>query len=97
MFAIPNGGLRNKVQASRLKAEGVKPGVPDTFLPFPSGGYAGLWIEFKKPGTEKKKGGGLSQEQAEFREYLESAGYSYKVAYHYLQAINFTLDYLSLG
>ncbi len=28
---IPNGGLRNKTTAKRLKAEGVKPGVPDIF------------------------------------------------------------------
>lgn len=29
LFAVPNGGHRNKVAASKLKAEGVKPGVPD--------------------------------------------------------------------
>lgn len=33
MFAIPNGGLRNKVVAGKLKAEGVKSGVPDILLP----------------------------------------------------------------
>ena len=28
-FAIPNGGKRNIITASKLKAEGVKKGVPD--------------------------------------------------------------------
>lgn len=34
--AIPNGGERDKVTAGKLKAEGVKAGVWDTFLPVPS-------------------------------------------------------------
>lgn len=33
--AIPNGGARDKSTAGKLKAEGVKPGVLDTFLPVP--------------------------------------------------------------
>ena len=47
MYHIPNGGHRNKVTAGRLKAAGVKRGVPDICLPFPLGGYAGLYIELK--------------------------------------------------
>lgn len=95
MFAIPNGGLRNKVQAGKLKAEGVKAGAPDVFFPFPSGGFHGLWIEFKKPGTENRANGALSKEQVEFRDYLTSQNYSHKVAYSYLQAIEQTIEYLS--
>ena len=33
--AIPNGGLRDKITAAKLKAEGAKAGVADTFLPVP--------------------------------------------------------------
>lgn len=47
MFAIPNGGHRNKATAARLKAEGVKAGVPDICLPVARGEYHGLWIEMK--------------------------------------------------
>ena len=95
-FAIPNGGLRNKVQAARLKAEGVKAGVADTFLPYPCGQYHGLWIEFKKPGTENLKSGGLSNAQLDFRNYCESVNYCYKVAYSWLQAAEHSVEYLSL-
>jgi len=47
MFAVPNGGARNVIVASKLKAEGVKRGVPDVMLPVSRGGYHGLWIELK--------------------------------------------------
>ena len=45
MFAIPNGGTRGDDKKSRtirggkLKAEGVKAGVPDIFLPVPRHKY----------------------------------------------------------
>ena len=39
MHAIPNGGKRDGITAARLKAEGVKAGVLDTFLPHPEEFY----------------------------------------------------------
>ena len=48
MFAIANGGFRNKVTANKLKAEGVKSGVPDIMLPVAVGMWHGLFIELKK-------------------------------------------------
>lgn len=47
MFAVPNGGLRNPGVAKKLKAEGVKAGVPDVCLPVARAGYFGMWIELK--------------------------------------------------
>lgn len=44
---VPNGGKRNITTATRLKREGVKPGVPDVFLPVSRGKYHGLYIELK--------------------------------------------------
>jgi hypothetical protein len=47
MHAIPNGGERNAIVASKLKAEGVKAGAPDVQWPVARGGFIGLAIEFK--------------------------------------------------
>ena len=66
-FAIPNGGLRNGRVASKMKAEGLKPGMPD--LGFAVEGGRGLWLEMKKPG------GSLSLEQKGVRYRLEQLGH----------------------
>ena len=48
LHAIPNGGKRSKSEAARMKAAGVKPGVPDMFLPVAREGCHGLDIELKR-------------------------------------------------
>lgn len=65
-FAVPNGGHRNKATAGRLKAEGVKAGIPD--LVFLRGGSA-AFVEMKT-GT-----GRLSVAQAEFLEWAVANGF----------------------
>lgn len=47
LYAIPNGGLRSKATAARLKASGVRRGFPDFALPVARGGFHGLFCEFK--------------------------------------------------
>lgn len=47
LYAIPNGGKRDRVSAALLKAEGVKRGHPDLALPSRRGAYPGLVIEMK--------------------------------------------------
>ena len=47
MLAIPNGGARDAITGAILKAEGVKPGVPDVFLPVASGPFHGLFIQLQ--------------------------------------------------
>lgn len=73
MHAIPNGGSRGDdaksraMQGAKLKAEGVKKGVLDVFLPLPmkltscgpTDGYVptryhGLYIEMKRKQTDKE-------------------------------------------
>lgn len=49
MFAIPNGGLRHKGTAVRLKAEGAKAGMLDIMLPVARKGCHGLFVELKRP------------------------------------------------
>ena len=47
IYHAPNGGHRAKAVAAKLKAQGVKAGIPDLVLPMARGGYFGLYIEFK--------------------------------------------------
>ena len=94
-FAIPNGGARDTITASKLKAEGVKKGVADVFIPISAHGMHGLWIEFKRPGTETQSEGKLSTEQKEFRDFVLSEKYGHFVAYSYSQAVDCVVQYLS--
>ena len=78
IFAIPNGGLRSKSQALKLKVEGVVPGVPDLFIP-----AWRVWVEMKKA-----KGGKLSEEQQLMIKYLQSVNYCVIVGHGAEDAIN---------
>lgn len=57
--AIPNQGRRSYKNASRMKAEGMKKGMPDVVIFYPSGFYHGMFIEFKsekgKPSVDQIK------------------------------------------
>ena len=94
---VPNGGQRSKSQGARLKAGGVKPGVPDLILPLRKILWAGLWIELKKP-TQKPvrvgSKGGVSDEQSEWIAWLRSQGYACMVAYGWLEARDCLVQYL---
>lgn len=97
MFAIPNGGERNKAVAARLKAEGVKSGVPDIMLPVRKGRYAGLFIELKKPRAGKVRGGKATLEQNAWITVLNGLGYSAHVCEGCLAAIAVITVYMGLG
>lgn len=49
LFAVPNGGRRDKKTGARMKYEGVLKGVSDLILLIPKKGYASLCIEMKTP------------------------------------------------
>lgn len=78
---IPNGGQRSKATAGRLKAAGVKSGVPDLCLPVPRGGYHGLYIELKV-GKNKP-----TQNQREWLEALKGYGFYTAVCYGFSEAV----------
>lgn len=86
---IPNGGSRNKIEAARLKAQGVKPGVPDVFLPVARKSYHGLYIELKR-----RKNGHVSDLQEKWIEVLNVQGYMAVVCYGCQEAIETILQYL---
>ena len=92
MYHIPNGGSRNKAEAARLKAQGVRAGVPDICLPAARGCYHGLYIELKR-----RNGGRVSEAQREWIEYLENAGYCARVCHGWDEARETIEKYLAAG
>lgn len=66
---IPNGGKRGKIEAARMKAQGVRAGFPDYNLPEPRGIYHGLYFELKR------HDGSMTGEQRVELEQLDAAGY----------------------
>lgn len=74
LFAVPNGGHRSKATAGRLKAEGVRAGVPDVCFPVPRGNYAALWIELKRMAQPGRPAGKETAMQKQWRLALNNAG-----------------------
>ncbi len=89
LFHIPNGGKRGKAEAARFKAEGVKAGVPDLFLPVARGKYHGLFIELKR-----YKGGRVSDWQKHWLMELGWQGYRAEVARGWKEAAEIIKNYL---
>ena len=88
MFAIPNGGARHIAVAAKLKAEGVKAGIPDVCLPVARGGFISLWIEFKiKPNK-------CQPAQLERIAQLRADKHNVHVCHELDEAINAVLGYL---
>jgi hypothetical protein len=90
IFAIGNGGLRDMGTAIKMKAEGVKKGIPDLFLPLAKNGFNGLFIEMKI------EGGRASKEQKEMIEKLNTNGYRAVVCVGYKSAIEELKNYAGI-
>lgn len=90
MYAIANGGYRKKTTAGRLKATGVKAGVPDICLPVARGGYFGMYVELKRV-----KGSKTSECQKEWMAALNAQGYLAIVCYGWEEARKMIVQYLS--
>lgn len=95
LFAIPNGGWRDKREAARLKSMGVRAGVSDYLLPKPRfncdcPGYAvcGLWLELKSAD------GRPTASQLEWGRLMLEQGYEFKVCYGWVEAAKAICTYL---
>lgn len=89
LFAVPNGGARNRVTAAILKGEGVVAGVADLLLLVPRGGYHGLAIEMKT------KTGHQSDSQKAWQRAVESQGYRYSLCRSLVEFRRLVDEYLS--
>lgn len=78
MFAIPNGGARDKVTAKLLKDEGVKAGAPDIFT---------LAAGVVRLAEVKTVDGVLSSAQTEMHSNIDAAGGQVYTVYGFIQAV----------
>jgi hypothetical protein len=88
LYSVPNGGLRNRVVAAKLKATGTLAGVPDLCLPVARHGAIGLYIEVKTAS------GSVSPEQRAVMRDLANEGHCVAVARHPGDAIDLLIAYL---
>ena len=88
-FAVPNGGKRNKIEAKKFRAEGVKSGVPDICFVWEGMSY---FLEVKKPKTLTPKGR-LSKNQKEFIAKLKDNGAEVAVVYSVADVIEAFIDW----
>ncbi len=89
-FAVPNGGKRNLITAKKLKAEGVKKGVPDLCIVHEGQAF---FLEVKRPKTVLGAKGRLSPDQKEFIAKIEEAGGEVKVVYSVADVIEACIDW----
>ncbi|MCP4597776.1 VRR-NUC domain-containing protein [Neptuniibacter sp.] len=73
-YHVPNGGSRKggAREGARLKAQGVKAGVPDVCIAVARGGYLGLYIELKATPPHNS---GVQKTQKEWLSRLNAQGY----------------------
>lgn len=90
LYHIPNGGKRDITTAKRLKAEGVKAGVPDICLPVARGKYHGLYVELK---AGKNK---TTENQDRWLTALHNNGYCTSVCYGWEDAAKVISNYLKM-
>ena len=100
LFAIPNGGNRNVIEAKRLKAAGVKAGVSDLFLSYPSVSVHGLYIEMKKRRKDFSSDAianlAVTENQKLWIYRMRAAGYMAVVCYGANEAITVVRTYLGI-
>jgi hypothetical protein len=89
--ASGNGGSRHYYEAAKLKRMGLSAGYPDLTIPYPAGGYHGLYIELKR-----QKGGKLSDAQIHWLTFLREQGYWAECCAGADDAIALVKHYLSL-
>jgi hypothetical protein len=93
LHAVPNGTRTTPGVAGKMKAEGVKKGVPDICLPVARGRYIGLYIEMKAIYNSGKRGQ-TSPEQREWLNALAEQGHYTAVCYSAEEAWTVITAYL---
>jgi len=95
LFHVPNGGAYAhqdgySVTGNKMKASGVKSGVPDLCLPIRRLPYSMLWIEMKRT-----KGGRVREAQSAWIEHLKHEGCKVEVCKGWQEARDIIKAYLT--
>lgn len=85
---IANEGKRSIAGGARLKAQGLKAGIPDIHIPIGLKGYHSLYIELKVPPNK------LTDSQVSMKKNLELEGNLCYVCYSLDEAMKVTTDYM---
>lgn len=88
LFAVPNGGKRNKIVAGKLKAEGALAGVSDLIFLKSNKHYGALLIEVKTPKGRQQ------ETQKEWERKITADGYKYVVCRSVSEFMQEIDDYL---
>lgn len=86
--------FKSKLAGARAKRAGMKAGIPDIFIPYPTKEHSGLWIELKRRIVKGESKPIVSEAQKECLEYLNSVGYKAVVCYGADEAIEVIKSYL---
>jgi VRR-NUC domain len=89
-FHVPNGGHRHPAVAAKMKAAGVKRGVPDLLFPISFQGYHGLAIEMKSGYNRTTK------EQLVWLDVLAEQGWKTAVCYGWVTAAIEIVSYVGI-
>lgn len=90
LYHVPNGGYRSKRTGGRMKAAGLRRGVPDLCLACPRHGFHGLYLELKAGK------GRATPEQTWWIEQLRAQGYDAGIEYGWIAAAHAIGAYLDL-
>lgn len=93
VFAIPNQldqSLKSPRTLTKRAKMGVKAGIPDIFLAYPTNGYHGLFLELKRAGEKP------SENQLKWHKRLMEQGYMVVWADNFAAAVKAINSYLDL-
>lgn len=96
LMHVPNGGKRGRLEAARLKRQGVRAGYPDIALDVARGRYHGLRIELKATAEDLGRKPRPSPEQREWLARLNNNGFRAVVCEGWIAARDELLSYLAL-
>lgn len=87
VFAVPNGGSRNLIEAKNLKMQGVMAGVSDLILLLPERKV--YFIELKNPNGKGRQ----SPHQRDFEQEVRAMGHEYLIWDKWAQVEKFIDDH----